>query len=138
MRFGTVLENVAIDPDLRLLDFNDAAVTENTRAAYPLTFIGNAVTSGVMRIIRSNIVLLTCDAFGVLPPLAKLSPEQAMYPLPERLHGEGGGNREGSRQGAASDIQRLFRRALPAPSGKGLRGAAGREDAHALASTAGW
>jgi phosphoenolpyruvate carboxykinase (ATP) len=78
MRFGTVLENVAIDPDLRLLDYNDAAVTENTRAAYPLTFIGNAVTSGYAD-HPSNIVLLTCDAFGVLPPLARLSPEQAMF-----------------------------------------------------------
>jgi phosphoenolpyruvate carboxykinase (ATP) len=78
MRFGTVLENVAMDPDLRLLDYNDSSVTENTRAAYPLTFISNAVPSGAGN-HPLNIVLLTCDAFGVLPPLAKLSPDQAMF-----------------------------------------------------------
>ncbi len=78
IHFGTVLENVAMDTELRLLDFNDSTLTENTRAAYPLTFIENSAvpsTGGHPR----NIVLLTCDAFGVLPPLARLTPEQAMY-----------------------------------------------------------
>lgn len=78
IRFGTVLENVTIDPDTRLLDFADGTLTENTRAAYPASFIPNAVIPGVGG-HPSNIFFLTCDAFGVLPPIARLSPEQAMY-----------------------------------------------------------
>ena len=78
MRFGTVLENVVMDADTRFLDFNDSTITENTRAAFPLRFIGNAVQSGTAGHPR-NILLLTCDAFGVLPPLAFLNPEQAVF-----------------------------------------------------------
>jgi phosphoenolpyruvate carboxykinase (ATP) len=78
IRFGTVLENVMIDAELRLLDFEDGHLTENTRAAYPLSFIDNAVVTNVSGIPK-NVVLLTCDAFGVLPPLARLTAEQAMY-----------------------------------------------------------
>jgi phosphoenolpyruvate carboxykinase (ATP) len=77
-RFATVLENVTIDPVTRKLDLNDDTLTENTRAAYPLTAIPNTVPSGMGDSPR-NVVMLTCDAFGVLPPIAKLTPEQAMY-----------------------------------------------------------
>jgi phosphoenolpyruvate carboxykinase (ATP) len=78
IRFGTVLENVVLDPETRLCQFDDASLTENTRAAYPIQFIPNHVPSG--RGGHPNrIIFLTCDAFGVLPPLARLSPEQAMY-----------------------------------------------------------
>jgi phosphoenolpyruvate carboxykinase (ATP) len=77
-RFGTVLENVVIDPDTRALDLDSAALTENTRGAYPLTFISNAVASGQAG-HPTNIVMLTADAFGVLPPISRLSPEAAMY-----------------------------------------------------------
>jgi phosphoenolpyruvate carboxykinase (ATP) len=77
-RFGTVLENVAIDPVTRQLDLDSDATTENTRGAYPLTFISNAVPSGRAG-HPTNIVMLTADAFGVLPPIARLSPEAAMY-----------------------------------------------------------
>ena len=77
-RFGTVLENVAIDPDTRLLDLDDDRFTENTRAAYPITFIDNAVPSGQGG-HPENVVMLTADAFGVLPPIARLTPEGAMY-----------------------------------------------------------
>src|SRR5262245_19544621 len=77
-RFGTVLENVATDPATRRLDLDDASLTENTRAAYPLKFISNAVIPSVGSHPR-NIVMLTCDAFGVLPPVSKLTPEQAKY-----------------------------------------------------------
>jgi phosphoenolpyruvate carboxykinase (ATP) len=77
-RFGTVLENVTCDPVTRVLDLNDDSVTENTRGAYPLTFIDNAVASGQAGHPR-NIVMLTADAFGVLPPIARLSPAAAMY-----------------------------------------------------------
>ena len=77
-RFGTVLENVVIDPVTRVPDFDDASKTENTRCAYPLDFIPNASTTGRAGIPK-NIVMLTCDAFGVLPPIAKLTPAEAMY-----------------------------------------------------------
>jgi phosphoenolpyruvate carboxykinase (ATP) len=77
-RFGTVLENVVIDPATRTLNLDDASLTENTRGAYPIEFIDNAVPSG-MGGHPANIVMLTADAFGVLPPIARLSAEGAMY-----------------------------------------------------------
>ena len=77
-RFGTVLENVALDPVTRRPNFDDDSKTENTRIAYPLDFIANASASGRASHPR-NIMMLTCDAFGVLPPIAKLDPAQAIY-----------------------------------------------------------
>ena len=77
-RFGTVLENVMVNFRTRRLDLDDSSLTENTRAAYPLTFIDNAEPSG-MGGHPKNIIMLTADAFGVLPPISKLTPEQAMY-----------------------------------------------------------
>jgi len=77
-RFGAVLENVVLDPLTHEPDFDDASKTENTRCAYPLDFIANASPSGRAGIPK-NIVMLTCDAFGVMPPIAKLTPAQAMY-----------------------------------------------------------
>jgi phosphoenolpyruvate carboxykinase (ATP) len=77
-RFGTVLENVVVDPETRALDLDDASLTENTRGAYPISFIDNAVPSG-MGGHPQSIVMLTADAFGVLPPIARLTPEAAMY-----------------------------------------------------------
>ena len=77
-RFGTILENVVIDPELRTLDLDDATYTENTRASYPLHFIDNAVPSGQGG-HPLNVVMLTADAYGVLPPIARLTPEGAMY-----------------------------------------------------------
>jgi phosphoenolpyruvate carboxykinase (ATP) len=77
-RFGTILENVIYDPVTRRIDLNDDSRTENTRASYPLTYINNAVpekTGGHPK----NIILLTCDASGVMPPIAKLTPDQALY-----------------------------------------------------------
>jgi phosphoenolpyruvate carboxykinase (ATP) len=78
IRFGTVLENVAVDAERRLLDYDDATYTENTRAAYPVTFIDKAVIPGLGEHPK-NIVFLTCDAFGVLPPVSRLTPDQAMF-----------------------------------------------------------
>jgi len=78
IRYGVVLENVVIDPLTRRLDFNSEAYTENTRAAYRVHFIDNAQIPGVGG-HPSDIVFLTADAFGVLPPIARLTPEQAMY-----------------------------------------------------------
>jgi len=77
-RFSTILENVVFDPVTRLIDLDDDAFTENTRASYPLEFIENALPDK-MAGHPKNVVLLTCDASGVLPPIAKLSVEQAMY-----------------------------------------------------------
>jgi len=77
IRFGCVLENVPLDPLTRVPDFNSDAITENTRAAYPVDFIPNCQISGVGGHPR-NVFFLTCDAFGVLPPIARLSPEQAV------------------------------------------------------------
>ncbi|MDQ3687920.1 MAG: phosphoenolpyruvate carboxykinase (ATP), partial [Acidobacteriota bacterium] len=76
--FGTVLENVVYDAETRALNLDDPSKTENTRAAYPLTSIPNIVPEGYAGHPK-NIIMLTADAFGVLPPVARLSPEQAMY-----------------------------------------------------------
>jgi phosphoenolpyruvate carboxykinase (ATP) len=77
-RFGTILENVDIDPATRELDLDSEKFTENTRAAYPLHFIGNADPDGIAGTPR-NVVFLTADAFGVLPPISRLTREQAAY-----------------------------------------------------------
>jgi phosphoenolpyruvate carboxykinase (ATP) len=77
-RFGTVLENVVIDADSRQLNLDDDRFTENTRAAYPISYIGNAVPSGQGGHPK-NVIMLTADAFGVLPPISRLSPPAAMY-----------------------------------------------------------
>ena len=78
VRFGTVLENVALDSATRAIDYNSEELTENTRAAYPVEFIDNAIIPGVGG-HPSVVLFLTADAFGVLPPVSKLTPEQAMY-----------------------------------------------------------
>jgi phosphoenolpyruvate carboxykinase (ATP) len=78
VRFGSVLENVVVDPKTRRPDYDSDRFTENTRAAYPTAYIGNVEPSG--RGGNPGVVLfLTCDAFGVLPPISRLTPEQAMY-----------------------------------------------------------
>ncbi len=77
-RFGTVLENVVMDESTRELDLDDATLAENSRGAYPIDFIPNASDTGRAGHPK-NVIMLTADAFGVLPPIAKLSPDQAMY-----------------------------------------------------------
>lgn len=77
-RFGAILENVVIDPETRALDFDDDSLTENTRGSYPLEFIDNAILSGQAG-HPANVVMLTADAYGVLPPIARLGPDAAMY-----------------------------------------------------------
>ncbi len=77
-RFGTILENVTMDMGTRHINLDDASLTENTRAAYPITHIPNMTRAGKAGHPR-HIIMLTCDAFGVLPPVARLTPEQAMY-----------------------------------------------------------
>ena len=77
-RFGTIMENVVLDPVTRVPDFDDESKTENTRIAYPIEFIPNASTTGRAGHAKNNVVFLACDAFGVLPPVAKLDGAQAM------------------------------------------------------------
>jgi phosphoenolpyruvate carboxykinase (ATP) len=77
-RFGAILENVVMDPETRQVDWDSDEITENTRSSYPIAFIEGRVASG-MAAHPNNILLLTADAFGVLPPIARLTPEQALY-----------------------------------------------------------
>ena len=77
-KFGTVLENVILNPATRRIDLDDDSLTENTRAAYPITHLDNIVPEAVGGHPK-NLIMLTCDAFGVMPPVAKLTTEQAMY-----------------------------------------------------------
>jgi phosphoenolpyruvate carboxykinase (ATP) len=77
-RFGAILENVVVDDVTREIDWNDDSITENTRSSYPIDFIAGAVPEGRAG-HPTNVVLLTADAFGVLPPISKLTREQAMY-----------------------------------------------------------
>ncbi len=77
-RFATVVENMVFDPETLELDFADSRLTENMRCAYPLDYISNASATGLGGHPK-NVIMLTCDAFGVLPPIARLTPAQAMY-----------------------------------------------------------
>ena len=78
IKFGALVENVVMDPETREFDFNDESLTENTRVGYPVTFISNAEVSGVAGTPKT-VIFLTADAFGVLPPVSKLTREAAMY-----------------------------------------------------------
>jgi len=79
IRFGSVLENVVFDPNTRIVDYDDSTLTENTRCAYPIDFIPNAKIPCISDNHPTNIILLTCDARGVLPPVSKLDNNQVMY-----------------------------------------------------------
>jgi len=79
IRFGSILENVVYNPATRQADYDDVSITENTRCAYPIEFIANARIPCVVNTQPKNIIMLTCDAYGVLPPVSKLTPEQASY-----------------------------------------------------------
>jgi len=132
-RFGTILENVAIDPDTRKLNLDSEELTENTRAAFPLSFIGNSSEHG-MAGQPSTIIFLTADAFGVLPPVARLTRDQAMYHFisgyTAKLAGTEVGvkepsaprrHRKGPRQGAGADLLDLLRRPVHAAPPQCLR-----------------
>jgi phosphoenolpyruvate carboxykinase (ATP) len=79
IRFGSVLENVVFDPETRTVDYDDVTLTENTRASYPIEYISNAKIPCLTTRHPTNIILLCCDARGVLPVISKLTPEQVMY-----------------------------------------------------------
>ena len=123
-RFGAVLENVVFDTDTRIPDFDDASKTENTRSAYPLDFIPNASRTGRAGHPK-NIIMLTADAFGVMPPIAKLTPAQAMYHFLSGYTAKVAGHREGPRR-RATGVLHLLRRAVPAASAVGIRKPAAR------------
>jgi len=78
-RFGTILENVVFDPASRKVDLDDDQITENTRASYPLDFIPNAIPEKMVKAHPKNVIFLTCDAQGVMPPIAKLDMQHAIY-----------------------------------------------------------
>lgn len=94
--FGTILENVAFDPVTRYIDLDDDSITENTRASYPLEFIANAIPEKKAGHPR-NIILLTCDANGVMPPIARLTPDQALYQFISGYTSKVGGTEVGLR-----------------------------------------
>ena len=115
-RFGTVLENVVVDPATRRLDLDDDALTENTRAAYPISFIDNAVLSGRGGHPR-NIVMLAADAFGVLPPVARLTPAGAMYHFLSGYTAKVAGTEKGVTQPTATFSTCFGAPFLPLPPG---------------------
>ena len=79
IRFGAILENVVFSPETRVVDYDDCTLTENTRCAYPIEYIENTKLPCISDNHPSNIILLTCDARGVLPPISKLTSEQTMF-----------------------------------------------------------
>merc|ERR1719493_432361 len=79
IRFGSILENVVFNPETQVVDYDDVSLTENTRVAYPLKYIPNARIPAKVEHHPKQVILLTCDAFGVLPPVSKLTKEQVMY-----------------------------------------------------------
>ena len=96
VRFGAVVENVVLN-EKREVDYNDTSITENTRCAYPLEFIPNAKIPACGP-HPANVVLLTCDAFGVLPPVSKLTPEQCMYQFISGYTAKVAGTEEGVKE----------------------------------------
>jgi phosphoenolpyruvate carboxykinase (ATP) len=139
-RFGSIMENVVLDPLTRAPDFNDASKTENTRIAYPLDFIANASASGRAG-HPTNIVMLTCDAFGVLPPIARLEPAQAMFHFLSGYTAKVAGTEKG-----VSEPQATFSTCFGAPFmsrhptvyGRLLHDLIARHDVHCWLVNTGW
>jgi phosphoenolpyruvate carboxykinase (ATP) len=106
-RFGTVLENVVVDDVTRLPDFDDGSLAENARSSYPLCYIPNASATG-MGGHPANVVMLTADAFGVLPPISRLTPEQAMYHFLSGYTAKVAGTERGMTSGAEATFSTCF------------------------------
>lgn len=100
-RFGSIIENVTMDPDTRELDFFDSTLTENGRVSYSIEEIPNASETGLGG-HPANIMMLTCDAFGVLPPISKLTPDQAMYHFLSGYTAKVAGTERGLKEPAAT------------------------------------
>ena len=118
-QFGTILENVTIDLDTRALDLDDDSITENTRGSYPLSSIPNADPTGVAEMPK-NIFFLTADAFGIIPPISRLTPEQTEYHFLSGYTAKVAGTERGDSR-ARSHIQPMFRRTFHAHAAPGLR-----------------
>ncbi len=118
-RFGAVLENVVMDPESRRVDFDADSLTENTRAAFPIDFIDAHEPSGAGG-HPTDVVMLTADAFGVMPPIARLTPSQAHVSLPLGLHGPRRWHRA-RRHRTGRDVQRVLWRAVPAAAPRRVR-----------------
>jgi phosphoenolpyruvate carboxykinase (ATP) len=106
-RFGTVLENVVLDPVTRIPDFDDGSLAENARSSYPIDFLENISESG-MGGHPDNIVMLTADAFGVLPPISKMTAEQAMYHFLSGYTAKVAGTERGMTSGAEATFSTCF------------------------------
>jgi len=102
IRFGSVLENVVFDESTGAVDFEDVSLTENTRVAYPLQFIPNARIPAKVEHHPKQIILLTCDAFGILPPISKLTQEQVMYHFISGYTAKVAGTEEGVKEPEAT------------------------------------
>ena len=120
LKFGTVLENVEIDPRTRSINFDSDRFTENTRSAYQIDSLKNIVPAGMGGIPR-NVFMLTYDAFGVLPPISRLTMEQALYYFTLGYTAKVAGTERGGDR-APGDVQPLFRRAVPAEAAPVLHG----------------
>ena len=125
--FGTMLENVTFDPVTRYIDLDDDSVTENTRASYPLDSIANAVPEKRAGHPR-NIVFLTCDASGVMPPIARLDPGPGAVPVHLRVHLQDRGHRGGPAGRAGDHVLRLLWRPVHGASSAILRRPAEAQD----------
>ena len=140
LRFGAILENVVLDPATGAVDFDDDRLTENTRSSYPLDFIPNASPDGVAG-HPNHVVMLTADAFGVLPPIAKLTPQQAMYHFLSGYTARVAGTERG-----VSDPQATFSTCFGAPFmprhptvyGEMLRELLSRHEANCWLVNTGW
>ena len=124
LRFGAVLENVIYDKEDHDVDFSDGSLTQNTRGAYPIEYIRNAKIP-CMAGHPTNVIFLTCDAFGVLPPVSRLDAGASDVSLHQRLHGQGCRYR-GRRDRTASHVLTLFRRPFPGMAPGQVRRVVGR------------
>ena len=106
-RFGTVLENVVLDPTTRMPNFDDGSLAENARSSYPLDYLDNIEESG-MGGHPENIIMLTADAFGVLPPISKMTAEQAMYHFLSGYTAKVAGTERGMTSGAEATFSTCF------------------------------
>src|ERR1700743_2416340 len=137
-RFGAVLENVVLDEFTRIPDFDDGSKTENTRSAYPLDFIPNASRTGRAGHPK-NVVMLAADAFGVLPPIAKLTPAQAMYHFLSGYTAKVAGTERGLGNEPQPEFSTCFRSPLdPTVAGTLLREMIAKHNVDCCLVNAGW
>merc|ERR1712232_1352000 len=126
IKFGSILENTVFDPVTRVVDYDDSTLTENTRCAYPIEYIENTKIPCISTNHPTNIVLLTCDARGVLPPISKLNTEQTMFHFISGYTSKMAGTEEGVTEPQAT-FSSCFA-PFPGPAPDALRQDAGRQD----------